>query len=114
MKTQGMMRVLLCALAAGFTLVGIGAPLRADSRNDLRPAMPLNGWNGRLGPGIGSTKAPFGVMEVGRSVSGDTDQAMYFHASDGQAVQQVPTIHMGPGPWSVKAATSGWYNESAF
>lgn len=108
MKNQRTTRVRLAALAvAGLALTGIAStPALAV---DLRPVMPLNGWNGKLGPGLGSVKTPFGVVEAARPVSSRSDDALYFHTSTGQPAQQVPITHMGPGPWSIKSPFNSLY-----
>ena len=106
MNTLKTIRVRLAALAiACLALTGVArAPVHAA---DARPVMPLNGWNGRVGPGGGTMKNPFLVVEVGRSSGGRTDDTTYCHTSKGKPVQQVPINHMGPGPWSSKSPFSG-------
>jgi len=108
MKTQWTTRVRLCALAAaGMALAGVNAPALADSQQDRRPVTALNGWNGRMGPGVGSVKTPFLVVEIAQPLNAGLDDTMYFHTSTGQPVQQVPTTRMGPGLWSSKSPFSG-------
>lgn len=106
MKTLKMIRVRLAAFAvAGLALTGVvGTPAMAA---DARPVMPLNGWNGRMGPGGGTMKNPFLVVEVARPLSGRPKDTIYFHTSTGQPVQQGPITHLGPGPWSSKSPFSG-------
>lgn len=108
MKTLRTIRVRLTALAvAGLALAGgAGGSARADSR----PVMPLNGWNGRMGPGIGSTKSPFNIAEVGRPLGHGADDRTYFHTSTGRAIQQTLTVRQGPGPGSSKSPHSDPFN----
>lgn len=109
MKTLRTIRVCLTALAvAGLALTGVAnAPAHAA---DARPVMPLNGWNGRMGPGIGSTKSPFNIVEVGRPLGRRSDDRTYFHTITGQAVQQTPNARQGPGPGSSKSPHSSPFN----
>ena len=94
-----------CVAAAGLVLAGVSAPVSAA---DTRPVMPLNGWSVKLGPGLGSAKTPFGVVEVA-SPAQTLDGAIYFHTSTGQPAQQVPIQRVGPGPWSSKSPFSSLY-----
>ncbi len=104
MNTQWTTRVRLTAFAAGLALTGIaGTPAHAA---DTRPVAPLSGWSGKLGPGIGSVKSPFGVLQVGTPLSGKSDDTLYFHTVTGQPAQQAPVRHLGPGPWSVRSPGS--------
>lgn len=104
MNTNKTLRVRLYALAAAsLALTSAVAPIHAA---DTRPVTPLNGWNGKLGPGLGSTKTPFGVIETGHSIGGMSDAALYFHTSTGKAAQQLKARRLGPGPWSVKSPGS--------
>lgn len=104
MNTTKTLRVRFFALAAaGLALAGAATSVHAA---DTRPVTPLNGWNGKMGPGLGSVKTPFGVIEAGRSLSGKSDDTLYFHTSTGQAAQQLKVRKLGPGPWSVKSPGS--------
>lgn len=107
MNTTKTLRVRFFALAAaGLALAGTAASVHASATTDTRPVMPLNGWNDRTGPGLSSVKTPFGVVEVARPLSGQSDDTLYFHTSTGQPAQQVPNRPLGPGPWSVKSPGS--------
>lgn len=105
MNTRFKSRVRLCALAlAGLAVVGASAPV--FGAQDNRPVRALNGWSGKEGLGIGSSKTPFGIVEVGAPVSASSDtsqQDLYFHTSTQQPVRQYRVIHQGPGNWTVKS-----------
>lgn len=108
MNTTKTLRVRFFALAAaGLALVGTA--VHATAATDTRPVMPLNGWNEKMGPGLSSVKTPFGVLEVARPLSGQSNDTLYFHTSTGQPVQQVPDRPLGPGLWSVKSPGSDRY-----
>ncbi len=113
MKTQGTTWVRLCALAAAGLAVAVAGPATAGPTNH-RPVTALNGWNDKQGPGIGSTKTPFGINEVSRSQTGPANGTLYFDSSDGQAVRQSPVTHIGPGPWSPKSPSWGLYHGGSY
>ena len=113
MKTQITLGVRLSALAvAGLALTGIAStPVHAA---DLRPVTPLNGGSGTLGPGLGSVKSPFLVIESGTPLGRKSDDRAYFHTSTGTSVQEVPVSRLGPGPWSIKSPFNRIYANGSY
>jgi hypothetical protein len=105
MNTTKTLRVRFFALAAvGLALAGAATSVHAAA--DTRPVMAPNGWNGKMGPGLGSVKAPYLFIPVGHSTSDKPNDPLYFHTSTGQAAQQLTVRHLGPGPWSIRSPGS--------
>lgn len=101
-------RVRLIALAtAGLAIAGAAAPAFAGSSIDNRPVQAVNT---QVGPGNGSAKTPGGVLQATTPLVRPQADALYFHASNGQAVQQQPVNHTGPGLWSPKSPYSDRLN----
>lgn len=108
MNAQWTNRVRLVALAtAGLAIAGAAAPVFAGSTIDNRPVQAANT---QVGPGNGSQKTPAGVLVVATPLVRPQADALYFHASNGQAVQQTPISHSGPGLWSPKSPNSDRLN----
>lgn len=108
MNIQWISRVRLCTLAAaGIALAGVSTAVRADDQVGTRPVTALNGWNGKMRPGLGSVKTPFLVVKSAQPQGSGSDDTLYFHTSTGQAAEQAPIQHLGPGPGSVKSPFSG-------
>jgi len=108
MNAQWTNRVRLIALAtAGIAIAGTAAPAFAGASIDNRPVQAVNT---QVGPGNGSPKTPAGVLQAATPLVRSQADALYFHASNSQKVQQTPISHSGPGLWSPKSPYSDRLN----
>ena len=104
MKTQLTTRVAFYALVTtGFVLTNIGTAVRAERQASQRMVTALNGWSGKTGPGVGSVKTPFNVVEAARQINGAAADTFDFHTTDGLPAQGEQLVFQGPGAWNVKA-----------